>query len=73
MEFGGSQVGEVGDGAEGADEDVTWEEGFEVYEAVSEGGFVEDLCGKSSVSYGSRGGGGAEAEGGRKDVLEKLR
>lgn len=43
MEFGGSQVGEVRHRAQRADEDVAWEERFEVYEAEGEGGFVKDL------------------------------
>jgi hypothetical protein len=31
-DFVGGEVGEVGHGSERAYEDVTWEEGFEVYE-----------------------------------------
>jgi hypothetical protein len=42
-DFEGAEVGEVGMDGEGGDEDVAWEERFEVYEGEGVGGCVEDL------------------------------
>ena len=42
-EFGGREVCEALDGAVGDDEDVAWDDGFVVYERVTEGGVPEDL------------------------------
>ena len=41
--FGGCEFGEALHGAEGDYEDVSWEDGFNVYEGVREGGAIEDL------------------------------
>lgn len=44
-EFGRGEGGEAPVGVEGADEDVAWEEGFEVDEGEGVGGLEEDLRG----------------------------
>lgn len=45
--FGGGEVGDAGDDAARGDEDVTWEDGFEVDEGEGKGGYVENLSFRS--------------------------
>lgn len=41
--LGGGQVRDAGNAAARGNEDVAWEDGFEVYEGEGEGRYVEDL------------------------------